>query len=113
MSGFYPMVSTTLFFLLIQILFSILIVYSAHSCWNYLKDNYSTKKTKDIVNIQIEKYKKIMDELAVSKPAQSAQSAQPFLNEIEKQSVYDDLAQFVETNIYTDEHLSSHTLCAS
>jgi hypothetical protein len=37
-----------------------------------------------------------MDELAVSKPAQSAQ---PFLNEIEKQSVYDDLAQFVETNI--------------
>ena len=54
-----------------------------------------------------------MDELAVSKPAQSAQSAQPFLNEIEKQSVYDDLAQFVETNIYTDEHLSSHTLCAS
>jgi hypothetical protein len=97
MLGFYPMVSTTLFFLLIQILFSILIVYSAHSCWNYLKDNYSTKKTKDVVNIQIEKYKKIMDELANSKPAQSAD--QPFLNEIEKQSVYDDLAQFVETNM--------------
>ena len=99
MPSFYLMFSYSLFFLLIQILFSVLIVYSAHSCWNYLKDNYSTKKTKDIVNIQIEKYKKIMDELAVSKPTQLAESAQPFLNEIEKQSVYDDLAQFVETNM--------------
>jgi hypothetical protein len=31
--------------------------------WNYLVDTYSTKKTKDLVNTQIHKYKQIIQEL--------------------------------------------------
>ena len=33
-----------------------------HFLWNYIKDTYSTKKTKDLVNPQIEKYKQLLDE---------------------------------------------------
>lgn len=35
-------------------LFTILLL---HHIWNYLKDNYSTKKTKDLAEFQAQKYK--------------------------------------------------------
>jgi len=49
--------------ILIQITISILIVWAGHHVWNYIKDTYSTKKTKDLVNVQVQKYKKMMQEL--------------------------------------------------
>lgn len=49
--------------ILIQIIISILIVWTGHRLWNYIKDTCSTKKTKDLVNFQVQKYKKMMQEL--------------------------------------------------
>lgn len=49
--------------LFINIIVSIFIIYIIHSLWLYLLDTYSTKKTKDIVNTQVNKYKKIINEL--------------------------------------------------
>ena len=49
--------------LIINIVVSILIIYFIHSGWIYIKDKYSTKKTKDLVNIQVNKYKQIINEL--------------------------------------------------
>jgi len=43
---------------------SILIVYILHQLWEYMKDSYSTKRTKDLIGIQTEKYKKIIDDLS-------------------------------------------------
>ena len=34
-----------------------------HTLWIYILDTYSTKKTKNIVNTQVNKYKKIINEL--------------------------------------------------
>ena len=50
------------FTLFTSIAISIFIIYGGHNIWNYIKDNYSTKKTKDLVNTQIQKYKKIIDD---------------------------------------------------
>ena len=47
-------------------LLSIVVIYSCHCSWNILKDTYSKKKTKDLVNTQIKKYKKMLDEIKCS-----------------------------------------------
>ena len=57
------MLLKTLFWILINVILSILVIYSGHYFWKYIKDTYSTKKTKDLVNVQIQKYKKIMTEM--------------------------------------------------
>jgi hypothetical protein len=48
---------------LLTIVGSLIIILAGHHLWNYLRDKYTVKKTKDIVNVQVEKYKKIVVEL--------------------------------------------------
>jgi len=57
------MLLSTLFWIFINVILSILVIYGGHYFWKYIKDTYSTKKTKDLVNVQIQKYKKIMSEM--------------------------------------------------
>lgn len=73
---------------IITILISIGIIMSVHSLWNYLKDTYTTKKTKDLVNSQIEKYKKLLE-------IQKQQTE--FITEQEQETMKNDLLQYVET----------------
>ena len=73
---------------IITILISIGIIMSVHSLWNYLKDTYTTKKTKDLVNSQIEKYKKMLE-------IQKQQTE--FISEQEQETMKNDLLQYVET----------------
>lgn len=73
---------------IITILISIGIIMSVHSLWNYLKDTYTTKKTKDLVNSQIEKYKKMLE-------IQKQQTE--FITEQEQETMKNDLLQYVET----------------
>ena len=42
---------------------SLIIIVLLHYFWNYLKDTYTTKKTKDLVKTQTEKYKAMLDEM--------------------------------------------------
>ena len=72
---------------IITILISIGIIMSIHSLWNYLKDTYTTKKTKDLVNSQIEKYKKLLE-------IQKQQTE--FITEQEQETMKNDLLQYVE-----------------
>jgi len=46
-----------------NIIISIIIIVLIHYLFNYLKDTYTTKKTKDLVKTQTEKYKIILDEM--------------------------------------------------
>ena len=46
----------------IQILISIIIIYILHSLFQYFKDTYTTKKTKDLVGFHTQKYKAMLDE---------------------------------------------------
>jgi hypothetical protein len=75
----------------VNLTISIIVVYSGHCLWNYVKDTYSTKKTKDLVNTQIEKYKKMMKEIQDNnKISQSS-----FLNEKEKNTMDKELIEFM------------------
>ena len=85
------------FTLCISIFISIFIIYGGHNIWNYIKDNYSTKKTKDLVNTQIQKYKKIMQNMQKSQSNTIVPFQEPpiFLNEKEKNSMNQRLTEFM------------------
>ena len=70
------------------IICSLIIIFLFQYGWNYLKDTYSVKKTKDLVNTQIEKYKKIAE--STINHSQGSQNID-FISETEKQTMNDDL----------------------
>ena len=72
------------------VLFSILIIVSFHYLWNYVKDTYSVKKTKDVYNIQTEKYKAILADLIDNQESVNAN------NDIDYLSMEKDLEQFIQ-----------------
>jgi len=93
------MLATTLFWILLNIILSILVIYMGHSFWKYIKDTYSTKKTKDLVNVQIEKYKKIMTEMQNN-------NNPTFISEEEKLEMDMKLMNFVDEVSYGTERSS-------
>jgi len=74
---------------LFSVIISIIIIYSGHQLWIYIKDTYSTKKTKDLVNTQIEKYKKMMKEI------EKNNSSPKFLDNSEKNNMDQRLTDFM------------------
>jgi hypothetical protein len=77
--------------LFVNIIISILIIFIAHSLWNYIKNTYSTKKTKDLIGSQIQKYKAMLEEIQNQK--------EKGYNQIELNediSIENDLAKWME-----------------
>jgi len=71
---------------------SFLIIIGIHYLYEHVKNTYSTKIEKDIIGIQTKKYKEIMEEILQKETS----SPQPdFLNELQKQTLENDLAEFV------------------
>ena len=87
---------TILLGIIIKIFVCLFIIYLVHSFWNYLKDTYSTKKTKDLVNTQIDKYKKIIHELQENK---ELHQSNPSISEKDLESMDEDLTKFMETEL--------------
>ena len=54
-------------YVLLNLVASIACVALLHYLWNYFRDKYTVKKTRDIVGAQTEKYKEMMAELLESK----------------------------------------------
>jgi hypothetical protein len=48
--------------ILFHILISFVAIYLIHYLWNHFKNSWTTKKSKDLVNTHISKYKKIAEE---------------------------------------------------
>jgi hypothetical protein len=76
---------------ILNIVLSIIIIFVFQSAWNYLKDTYTTKKTKDVVNTQIRKYKDMFEKLKIP--------SSPFQNEKEKQSMNQELLNYVNQEL--------------
>jgi hypothetical protein len=79
-----------LFYFCLNIIVSIIFIFIGHQIWIYIKNTYSTKKTKDLVNTQIQKYKKMMKEI------QDNNESKVFLNSDEKELMGKRLTDFVE-----------------
>jgi hypothetical protein len=73
-----------MFSTLFHVFLSFLIIYVLHFFWHFLKDQFAPSKAKDVVRIQAEKYKKIVEQLQ--------ENQFPF----DQQEMAQDLSQFVE-----------------
>ena len=73
------------------IIIYIILIFLLHLLWNYIKDNYSTKKTKDLVNSQLEKYKKMLSESQRPNSIEE-NSTDSFISNEEKQEMADELS---------------------
>jgi len=47
----------------LNIIISLIIIYLCHQLWEYLKNTFSTKITKDLAGSQIQKYKQMIEEI--------------------------------------------------
>lgn len=52
--------------ILLNIVLSFAIIFISHKIWDYFKHNYTTAKTKNVVEIQAAKYKQIMEDMTLS-----------------------------------------------
>jgi type III secretory pathway component EscR len=84
------MFSNTILNFIVTIIISLGIIFSIHYLWNYIKDNFSTKRTKDLVNSQIEKYKKLLEK-------QGSQQVE-FISEEEQENMENSLTQFINSH---------------
>jgi len=78
------------------ILLSIIIIIIIHFLWNYIKDTYSTKKTKDLVGSQTQKYKNMLDEYIENNNNNNNVLENHFVPQEEFASMDDDLTQFLQ-----------------
>jgi len=79
--------------ILCNIILSFIIIYGIHTIWDYFKEKYSTKKTRDLVNSQITKYKKMIEEIQHEKMSLPTL----FENPDEKLSMQNDLTEFINS----------------
>jgi hypothetical protein len=96
-----------------NIIVSIVIIFLVHNLVSFLKDSYTTKKTKDVVGFHVQKYKSIMDEMhetnqkekqeliqqAERALKESDNSKKNDLSEKELRSMNEDLADFIQRQI--------------
>ena len=84
---------------------SIIIIFIAHQLWEYCKINYTTQKTKNLVEMQASKYKQIAEDMERNSTAlvmvekQVPVKIQPsdFLPLDEKEWIHNELASFIDT----------------
>lgn len=78
------------------IITSIIIIFLLHYIWNYLVNTYSTKKTKDLVNSQVQKYKQIIKDMENHAQESDIGPGSPtFLNNLEKEEMERELSELL------------------
>ena len=78
-------------YLVSNIIISILVIYTFHCIWNYIINKFSTKKKKDMVNGQISKYNKLIEDIK-NNPVSKKQE---FTDEM-KVNLQQDLSEFMD-----------------
>jgi len=104
--------------ILLKIIISFIIIFIAHHLFIYLKDNYSVKKTKDLVGSQIIKYKTILQNIqerdisnalvvapSYSNPSYPSYPSNPSYPSQQMDDLKDDLQNFLNENILSDIQL--------
>jgi len=81
---------TVALYIISNVIASILIIYVFHLLWNFIVNKFSTKKKKDMVNNQINKYNDLVQEIKKSTKEQE------FTEEV-KENLENDLTEFMDT----------------
>jgi hypothetical protein len=84
----------------ITITISLIIIISIHHLWNYIKDTYSERKTKDLVGFQTQKYKSILNELIENgREHAKTQEKEQILTENDLMNMDDELTKYLEEEL--------------
>ena len=75
------------------VIISIALIAILHYGWDYIKNTYSTPKTKDIVKLQSEKYDTILTEILETKSKSSPEI------QINPEEMENDLAMFLDQTL--------------
>ena len=94
------MYHNTFLWIFINIIISLIIIYICHSIWIYVKDTYSTRKTKDLVNTQVSKYKQIIQELQENKLTNQGSPISEEISKTEIENMDNLLTEFMENELY-------------
>ena len=81
-----------MFHIVLTVIISLIIILIIQYLWNFLKDMYSSKKSRDLVGSQTRKYQIMIDELLKSKTTEKTD-----LTEDDKQLISNDLTEFLRT----------------
>jgi len=84
--------------ILITTTISLLIIISVHYLWNYIKDTYSERKTKDLVGFQTQKYKSILSEL-IENGREQSNTQEQILTENDLMNMDDELTRYLEQEL--------------
>lgn len=77
------------------VIMSLTIILLSHYLWNYMKDNYSVKKSKDLVSLHTQKYKSILNEYIENNKTKT----QNFISDEQKYLMNNELEQFLEQEL--------------
>lgn len=87
------------FLFILNIFVYIVIIYLFHYLWEYLKNNYSQKKTKDIYNFQKNKYEQIVESI---QQGQSRQQDYDSLQNKDIETLNNELESYVNDELAND-----------
>ena len=91
--------------ILLNIVLSIIIIFTAHHIWEYCKSNYTVKKTKNLIESRDSKYKLMLENISNSNPtavitSESSHIPQPPPNNFvaleEKEWMQKELDRFID-----------------
>lgn len=83
-----------LWFILQNVILSICIIVLAQYMWDYCKTQFTTRKTKHIVDIQTQKYRDIIKEITNNTPNTTTLD---FIPEEDQSRLIEELTQFLHT----------------
>lgn len=79
--------------IILNIIVSFIIILIIHHLYNYIKNTYTTKKTKDLVSFQVQKYKEILQEMQANQNIHAPNA--DFVSDQEKNQMNDELMNMV------------------
>jgi len=82
----------TFFYLLSSILVSISLIIGFHYGWEYIQGMFSVRKPKDLVNNQLQKYKKLVEEMQQEKLLVGKS-----ISDLDKEELKTDLLKFASS----------------
>jgi hypothetical protein len=89
---------------------SLLIIYSIHNLYNYLKNTYTTKKTKDLVAFHLNKYQDILETVNKTKknedeipPPISNDDEPEFISTHEKDILHNSLLELIKDDLFDEK----------
>ena len=80
----------------INIIISFIVIYFIHNLWNYLRDTYTVKKTKDLLDFQPKKYREMLDSGMNSSPTSEKYSSPDFISQEDKEWMIQELSAILQ-----------------